>query len=82
MNLNLEKKLQKLIRNDKLEDAIQIVENELNKYSTTDFPKMIGKDLLHQREELSKYLEAFISQLEKKFSKGCLWRNEWIFNKL
>ncbi len=66
MHFDLEDKLQKLIRVDKLEEAIHIVEKELSKYQETDFPKIIGKSLLHQVEELGKYLESFICQLKSR----------------
>lgn len=68
MDFNLEEKLQELIQKDKIEEAIQIAEDELSKYDKTEFPQIIGKDLLHQIAELENYLETFISKLENRIS--------------
>lgn len=66
MNFDLENELQKLVREDKLDSAIQLVEKELGKYQETDFPKIIGKNLLHQIDELGNYLEQFINELKSR----------------
>ena len=68
MDFLLEEQLQALILVDKFEEAVQMVEYKLKEYSNTPFLKMIGRDLLHQMEELEIYLESFISRLEHRIS--------------
>ena len=68
MDFELEEALQKLLQQDQLEEAIQKIEKALSKYSNTDFPKIIGKDLLHQIDALENYLESFVAKLEKRIS--------------
>jgi len=68
MDFDLEKELQTLLRTSKLKEAIELVEKELSQYKETDFPKIVGKNLLHQIEELENYLETFITELEKRIS--------------
>lgn len=68
MDFDLEEKIQELIQIGKLEKAIQIVEQELTKYDKMEFSKIIGKDLLHQIDELEIYLESFISELGNRIS--------------
>ena len=61
--MNLEEQLPTLVRNGQLEKAIQLIEKDLAKYQSTDFPKMIGKDLLHQVEAMETCLVSCISKL-------------------
>jgi hypothetical protein len=68
MNFDLEEELQKLIDNDKLSEAVQLAENELSKYKGTDFPKIIGKNLLNQVEEFEKYLDSVFRKMKMRSS--------------
>lgn len=68
MNFELEDKLNKYIRNDDLDTAIEFAESELNKVSKTDFHALIGKDLLHLQPKLIKYISSFYSAVKLKYT--------------
>lgn len=59
MNFELTDKLTELLEGNKLDQAIQIAENELIKIPRTDFHKIIGKNLKHLTVDLKKYIADF-----------------------
>lgn len=74
MEFDLEEVLQSLVDNNKLEEAIELAEKELSNYKETDFPKIIGKDLLHQVNELEKYLDSCFRRIKRKSVLKSLWK--------
>ena len=53
MNLEFSRKLQKLLKENKLAECIEIAENELIQQPKTNFRKIIGrKELLKQAKKL------------------------------
>lgn len=59
MNFELADKLTELIEAKKLDDAIDLAENELRKIPETDFHKIIGKDLKHMTNDLKEFIQTF-----------------------
>jgi len=59
MNFELLDRLSELLQEDKLEKAIELAENKLNELPTTEFHKILNKDLLHLTPNLAIYLESF-----------------------
>jgi hypothetical protein len=60
MNLyKFENELNEFIKIGNLDKAIQITESELKKLPTTDFHKVLNRDLLHLSKNLNDYLTTF-----------------------
>ncbi|SFC87820.1 hypothetical protein SAMN04487907_11110 [Zunongwangia mangrovi] len=59
MNFELADKLSELLESKKLDEAIALAEQELKKIPTTDFHKIIDKNLLHLTSDLAKYINEF-----------------------
>ena len=59
MNFELADKLTELLEAKKLDDAIDLAENELRKIPETDFHKIIGKDLKHMTNDLKEFIQTF-----------------------
>lgn len=59
MNFELADKLYGLLESKKLNEAITLAENELRDIPTTDFHKILDRNLLHLSSDLAKYLKAF-----------------------
>lgn len=68
MEFDLDDVLNELIQKDKIDEAILLTERELLKYDGTDFPKIIGRDLLHQIPALEKYIESFAIEKSERVS--------------
>jgi len=70
MNFELANKLTELLEVKKLDEAIEVAEDELNKIPKTDFHKIIGKNLKHLTADLKKYIADFdratTNELRKK----------------
>ena len=70
MNFELADKLTALLEVNKLDEAIEIAEDELNKIPNTDFHNIIGKNLKHLTADLKKYIADFdqstTNELRKK----------------
>tara|TARA_B100000282_G_C31684863_1_gene468501 strand:+ start:153 stop:776 length:624 start_codon:yes stop_codon:yes gene_type:complete len=70
MNFELADKLTELIEVKKLDEAIELAEEELNKIPETDFHKIIGKNLKHLKLDLKKHIADFdqstTNELRKK----------------
>jgi predicted phage-related endonuclease len=70
MNFELANKLTELLEVKKLDEAIEVAEDELNKIPKTDFHKIIGKNLKHLTAVLKKYIADFdratTNELRKK----------------
>jgi len=59
MNFELADKLSELLESKKLDEAIAMAEQELKNIPTTDFHKILGKNLLHLTSELAKHINEF-----------------------
>ncbi|MBW1297921.1 hypothetical protein [Aquimarina litoralis] len=68
MNFDLLNELTKLLHENELERAIELSENKLNELPSTDFHKVLNKNLLHLKPKLAIYLENFITSAIKYFS--------------
>ena len=77
MNFELENKLINLLTENKLSEAIELGESELKKIPETDFHKIIGRNLLHMKSDLRK----FIAQFDKSTSK-ILKKKQGLFKSL
>lgn len=70
MNFELADKLYVLLEGKKLDEAIEMAENELREIPITDFHKILDRNLLHLTTDLSKHIKAFDKStrdvLEKK----------------
>ncbi len=59
MNFELADKLTKLLESKKLDEAIAMAEQELKNIPTTDFHKILSKNLLHLTTDLAKHINEF-----------------------
>jgi hypothetical protein len=59
MNFELADKLSELLESQKLDEAIAKAEQELKNIPTTDFHKILGKNLLHLTLDLAKHINEF-----------------------
>lgn len=59
MNFELADDIGKLLKDDKLDEAILLAETRLKDQATTDFNKLFGKNLLHQTDKLVDYFTDF-----------------------
>ena len=59
MNFELANKLSTLLETKKLDEAISLAEHELREIPTTDFHKILGRNLLHLTADLADYIKAF-----------------------
>jgi len=59
MNFELADKLYELLESQKLDEAIAMAERELKNIPTTDFHKILDKNLLHLTSALAKYINEF-----------------------
>jgi hypothetical protein len=59
MNFELADKLSELLESKKLDEAIAMAEQELKNIPTTDFHKIIDKNLLHLTSDLAKHINEF-----------------------
>lgn len=59
MNFELADKLYELLESGNLDEAIELAESELTEIPTTDFHKILGRNLLHLTYDLSNYIKAF-----------------------
>ncbi len=59
MNFDLLDKLSELLQENRLERAIELAESKLNELPTTEFHKVLDKNLLHLKPNLAIYLETF-----------------------
>lgn len=67
MTLALSEKLQNLLLENKIDECIEIAENELILQPKTNFRKIIGrKELLKQAKKLNKWIGAFNKSANKK----------------
>ena len=57
--MTISEKLDKLVLENQLNEAIILAEEELTKLPQTDFHKIIGKNLLHLTELLKDYISKF-----------------------
>lgn len=67
MNFDLAEELNIYLLDNKLEQAIEVAEKKLSELPTTDFHKIIGKDLKLLIENLISYITDFYSQSKNKF---------------
>lgn len=59
MNFELADKLSELLESKKLDEAIAMAEQELKNIPTTDFHKILDKNILHLTSDLAKYIDEF-----------------------
>jgi hypothetical protein len=59
MNFKLADKLSELLESKKLDEAIAMAEQELKNIPTTDFHKILDKNLLHLTSDLAKHINEF-----------------------
>ena len=59
MNFELADKLSELLESKKLDEAIAMAEQELKIIPTTDFHKILDKNLLHLTSNLAKHIKEF-----------------------
>ncbi len=59
MNFELADKLSELLESKKLDEAIAMAEQELKNIPTTDFHKILSKNLLHLTTDLAKHINEF-----------------------
>lgn len=59
MNFELADKLSELLESKKLDKAIAMAEQELKNIPTTDFHKILDKNLLHLTSDLAKHINEF-----------------------
>ena len=74
MNFELADKLDNMLQEDKIDEAIEYAENELKKFPNTYFHKVLNNDLLHLKQDLENYLNDFFISASKFYSgnKGLL----------
>jgi hypothetical protein len=59
MNFELADDISKHLADDKLEEAISLAETNLRELPSTDFNKLLGKNLLHQTDQLVDFFTNF-----------------------
>lgn len=59
MNFELADKLSGLLESKKLDEAIKMAEQELREIPTTDFHKILDRNLLHLTSDLAKHISEF-----------------------
>ena len=59
MNFELANKLSALLKVNELDEAISLAEKELSSIPSTDFHRILGKNLLHQSNELANHTAQF-----------------------
>jgi len=69
MNFELADKLADLLKENKLETAIETAESELRKIPNTEFHKVLDRDLLDLTKELSEFLYAFYVSANEFYNK-------------
>ncbi len=66
MEIDLIEKLHELVRESKLDEAINVAEVELVKLPVTDFHKIIGRTLLHLPGALTSFIDKFCREAKKE----------------
>jgi hypothetical protein len=66
MNIDFLEKLNNFVVQNQINEAIDTAETALSKMQTTDFHTIIGKNLLHLKEELLTYIDNFYKQAKEK----------------
>lgn len=69
MNFELADKLSKLLEGKKLDDAIVMAEQELKNIPTTDFHKILDKNLMHLTSDLAKHINEFDKSTQEVLKK-------------
>ncbi|MBW8325285.1 MAG: hypothetical protein K0M50_11015 [Prolixibacteraceae bacterium] len=59
MNFELADRLSELLESKKLDEAIALAEQELKNIPTTDFHKILGKNILHLTSDLANHINEF-----------------------
>jgi hypothetical protein len=77
MNFELADKLSELLESQKLDEAIAKTEQELKNIPTTDFHKILDKNLLHLTSNLAKHINEF-----DKSTKQVLKKKQGFINNL
>ena len=69
MNFDLTDKLSELLESKKLDEAIVMAEQELKNIPTTDFHKILDKNLLHLSSDLTKFINEFDNSTQEVLKK-------------
>jgi len=64
--MDISAKLEELLIENQLEEAVKLGEDVLSKLPHTDFHKIIGKDLFHLIEPLTNYISEFYNNAKSK----------------
>lgn len=59
MNFELTSELHELLNADKLDEAILLAEERLQKMESTDFKAVLNRNFTHLKSPLADYLDAF-----------------------
>jgi hypothetical protein len=62
MDFELADEVKKLVETNKIDKAIELAENELQKISVTDFHKVLGRDFLKLTDNLVEFITYFHKQ--------------------
>ncbi|NVO86403.1 hypothetical protein [Hymenobacter terrestris] len=73
MDFDLSDYFQGLLQEGKLREAIVQGEHQLNSLQKTYFHPLLGTSLLHQREEVAAWLNAFYQHVSQKMPVGALY---------
>lgn len=69
MNFELADKLSELLESKKLDEAIAMAEQELKNIPTTDFHKILDKNVLHLTSDLAKHINEFDKSTKEVLNK-------------
>lgn len=69
MNFDLADKLSELLESQKLDEAINLAEQELNEIPTTDLHKILNRNLLHLTSDLTKFINDFDNSTQEVLKK-------------
>ncbi|MGY2134884.1 hypothetical protein ACW9KT_21820 [Hymenobacter sp. HD11105] len=73
MDFDLFNYFQGLLQEGKLREAIAQGEHKLNSLEKTYFHRLLGTNLLHQRDEVAAWLDAFYQHVSSKMPIGALY---------
>ena len=73
MNIDFLEKLNNFVVQNQINEAIDTAETALSKMPTTDFHAIVGKDLLHLKDELLTYIDNFHKQAKEKIEVNAIY---------
>jgi len=69
MSFELENKLQDWVSSQRIDKAIEYAESKLRSLPKSGFNKILGKNILHHKEELARFVDNFYSKSIKDYRK-------------